>query len=60
MNRELLEALVRCSAELQTAHTKARDAGREDLCQKLRKAQWQVAAAISECVPDSAEVEVVS
>lgn len=61
MNRELLEALVRASAELQTAHAKAREAGREDLCQLLRKAAWQVAAAIAECVPDSAPpAEVVS
>jgi hypothetical protein len=55
MNRPLLETLVRCSAELQRAHQVARDAGREDIAQLLRKASWQIAAAITECVPDSSE-----
>lgn len=59
MNQTLLEALVRCSDDLQAAHTKARAAGREDLCQKLREAAWKVAAAISHLAPDHA-AEVVS
>ncbi len=53
--RALMNALVACSEELQRAHTVARRQGREDLCQSLRRAQWQVVAAMSELVPDSAE-----
>ncbi len=54
MNRDILESLVRCSAELQRAHAVARDSGREDIAQQLRKASWQIAAAIAELVPDQA------
>jgi hypothetical protein len=59
MNRALLESLVTASARLQDAHRIARDAGREDIAQMLRKASWQVAAALADCVPDSA-AEVAS
>lgn len=54
MNRALLESLVTASARPQGAHCIARDAGREDIAQLLRKASWQIATAIAECVPDSA------
>jgi hypothetical protein len=53
--RALMNALVICSDELQRAHTIARREGREDLCQQLRRAQWQVVAALSDLVPDSAQ-----
>lgn len=59
MNRPLLEALVQASARLQDAHRIARDAGREDIAQQLRKASWQIAAALSDLVPDKA-AEVLS
>ena len=59
MNRELLEALVASSVKLQEAHAVARKQGREDIAQTLRKAAWQVAASISDLVPDDS-AEVVS
>jgi hypothetical protein len=58
IDRALLESLVHCSSELQKAHRIARDSGREDIAQMLRKAQWQVAAALADCVPDSSEAVV--
>jgi hypothetical protein len=60
MNADQLKTLVELSADLQHAHTKFRAAGREDICQLLRKAGWQVAAAIADLVPDLAGVEVTS
>jgi hypothetical protein len=60
VNRALLEALVAASAKLQDANRIAREGDREDICQLLRKAQWQVAAALADAVPDSSETEQVS
>lgn len=52
MNRELLEALVRCSAELQAAHKAAMEANRTDIAAMLRSAAIDVADAIALTVPD--------
>lgn len=59
MNRELLESLVRCSAELQAAYARARAAGREDIAQRLREAAVKVAASISRLATNKS-AEVVS
>ncbi len=54
MNQELLSALVAASVKLQESYAIARRHNREDICQRLREAQWKIAAAISDLVPDSA------
>jgi len=56
IDRELMDALVLASAQLQEANRKCRAAGREDLCAHLRNAAWDIAAAIADVVPDSQEV----
>jgi prephenate dehydrogenase len=59
VNRALLEALVAASAKLQDANRLAREGDREDICQLLRQAQWKVAAALADAVPDQSN-EVAS
>lgn len=59
MNHDLLETLVAASSKLQEAHAKARDAGREDIAQLLRQAQWKVVAALSDAASNKS-AEVVS
>ena len=59
MNPDLLKTLVELSSDLQHAHLEFRAAGREDICQLLRKAGWQVAAALADAVVDQS-AEVVS
>jgi len=54
VNRELLEALVRLSAELQKATSVAKQAGREDVFRKLRDMGWVTADCITKVVRDQA------
>ena len=58
MNRELLEALVKCSDNLQGAHKIAMDAGRTDIAGELRSAAIDVADAIALLAPSRMVVEV--
>jgi O-methyltransferase involved in polyketide biosynthesis len=44
--KELALALMDASKAIQQAHRVARDAGREDICQALRKAGWDTADAL--------------
>ncbi len=58
MNRELLEALVRASAELQRAFKIAVDNKRDFLAYEIRRASSHVTQAIAECVPDKSVVDL--
>ncbi len=57
MNRDLLEVLVHCSAELQKAHRIAIDAGRTDIAGEIWPASIDIADAIAMTVPDRAGEE---
>jgi hypothetical protein len=46
-SHDQLSLLLQLSAELQRAHTRLHDAGRDDLAQCLRNAAWDVNAAIA-------------
>jgi len=48
VNRELLEALVRLSAELQKATSVAKQAGRADVFRQLRDLGWVPADCLTE------------
>jgi hypothetical protein len=49
-----LSLLLQLSAELQRAHTRLHDAGRDDLAQCLRNAAWDVDAAIAKVGSEAA------
>jgi hypothetical protein len=44
--KELALALMDASKAIQQAHRVAREAGREDICQSLRQAGWDVGDAL--------------
>lgn len=50
--KELAEALMAASTAIQHAHRVAREQGREDVCQELRKAGWDVASALARMAPN--------
>jgi hypothetical protein len=59
MDRSLMDALMACTVALSRAHKAARLARRADICERIRMAEWELAAAIANLVPDSAD-EVAS
>ncbi len=59
MNRDLLEALVRASAELQRAHAAAFDAGRQDIVDEINCAKVDVCDAIALVSSDKRVVELL-
>lgn len=50
--KDLALALMDASRAIQQAHRVAREAGREDICQSLRKAGWDVADALIRLAPN--------
>jgi hypothetical protein len=50
--KDLAEALMAASTAIQNAHRIAREHGREDICQPLREAGWDVANALTRLAPD--------
>ncbi len=60
MQRELLEQLIRCSAELKRAFKVARDAGREDIVDEINCAKVDVCDAIALINTEKTVVELCS
>jgi hypothetical protein len=50
--KELSNVLIKASDAIREAHRVAREAGREDVCQPLREAGWDLANALSRLTPD--------
>jgi hypothetical protein len=57
--KDLAEALMAASTAIQHAHRVAREHNREDICQPLREAGWDVANALIAMAPNR-EVKVSS
>lgn len=53
--KELALALMAASEAIQNAHRVAREQGREDICQSLRKAAWSTADALARLAPNYQE-----
>lgn len=53
--KPLALALMSASTQIQEAHRVAREAGREDICQSLRKAAWATADALARLAPNYEE-----